>query len=89
MTSSSFLMLHLAVSTLPSLPMASAAVLTLLSSLEAITTLAPRDKSSSEMALPIPVPPPRTSENVVPKRCIVSKTCHYSNFVSKQTRLEN
>ena len=64
LTSSSFLMLHRAVSTLPSLPMSWAALLTLLSSLEAITTLAPRDKSSSEMALPMPVPPPERRDLV-------------------------
>ena len=59
-TSVSLRMLHLRGATSPSLPISSAAPVTLSSFLLAITTLAPRVSSSSVMAFPIPVPPPVT-----------------------------
>ena len=56
-------MLQRAASTLPSLAMCPAAARTLSSSREATTTLAPRLSSSSDIAFPIPVPPPGVSRS--------------------------
>ena len=54
-------MLHPRLSTVPSSLISAAAAATFSSLLEAMTTLAPRLRSSSVIALPIPVPPPEQS----------------------------
>ena len=80
-------MLQRAASTLPSLAMSPAAARTLSSSREAMTTLAPRLSSSSDIAFPIPVPPPGIQqENGDNCLCVsLSLTCHDGNFVSEES----